>query len=286
MKILITGSSGQLGRCLQEELKEYDYSLLTLRHSDLDISNFDEIERVLSLERPDYVINAAAFTNVPSAEKEQNLALSVNGHGPTNLAISSAKHGINLIHISTNFVFEGDTNSYLDVDAPTNPQNFYGISKLAGERGVTANNPQGGFVIRTSSLFSEYENNFVNKILNKLNNDDREISVVDDQYCQPTYARDLARQIVASIESELAPGTYHGVNAGNATWFEFAKEIAKLSGYKSERIIPIYSSSFDDGVRRPKSAMLKPTFLNDSIYAGRDWISALNDCLERITNEK
>jgi dTDP-4-dehydrorhamnose reductase len=286
VKILITGASGQLGRCLQEEIKNYDYSLSTLCHSDLDISNFDAVERVLSFERPDYVINAAAFTNVPGAEKAQNIALSVNGHGPTNLAISSAKHGIKLIHISTNFVFDGDANSFLDVGVPTNPQNFYGVSKLAGERGVITNNPQGGFIIRTSSLFSEYENNFVNKILSKLNENDKEISVVNDQYCQPTYARDLARQIIALIESKLAPGTYHGVNVGHTTWFEFAQEIAKLSGFKSERVIPISSSSFDDGVKRPKSALLKPTLLSDSIYAGRNWLSALNDCLERRKNEK
>ena len=282
MKILLTGATGQLGKSVQSKVQPRNHSIVTCNRSELDISNFAQVQRLFESERPDYVLNAAAYTNVPAAQKEFNAALSANAYGPLNLALAAENNGAKLIHISTNFVFGGEDLSYADVHAPTSPLNFYGVSKLAGEMAVIAQNSQNNFIVRTSSLYSEYAENFLTKILRKLKDNTSEIKVVSDQYSQPTYAGDLAEQIINLIESESAPGIYHFVNNGNPSWFEFAKAIARISGHNEERILPISFRDFDDGVNRPAAALLRPTLLTNSDPIDRTWISALDDCLKKV----
>lgn len=282
VKILLTGATGQLGKSFQEEIRWHNHTLIAVSHSDLDISNYGQVESILRYESPEYVVNAAAFTNVPNAERNFNEVLKANVYGPANLAQITEKLGMKLVHLSTNFVFEGLENSFEDVNAIANPINFYGKSKHVGEQVVTAFNLKGSFIVRTSSIFSEYENNFLCKILDKLERSAEEITVVNDQYCQPTYARDLARQIIYLIQDGHDPGIYHFVNDGKSSWFEFAQFIAKISGHDEKRIVPVSSRVFNDGVRRPISALLKPTIFNSLDPISREWTSALADCLQRM----
>lgn len=282
MKILLTGASGQLGKCFQEEINKHSYSLIAFARSELDITDYSQVEQIVQRERPDYILNAAAFTNVPNAESNLSDSMKVNAYGPTNLALASEKCEAKLLHISTNFVFAGASKVFEKEDSHAHPINFYGKSKLAGEKLVTAVNLQNSFIVRTSSLFSEFGNNFVNKILTRLSENKQEINVVNDQFCQPTYARDLARQLLYLIQNKSLPGKYHFVNQGETSWFEFAKAITEISGHDKERIVPISSSVFDDGVQRPKSALLLPTTINSGDPINRSWTSALTECLERI----
>lgn len=282
MKILLTGATGQLGKSVQSKIQQSNHSIVTCSRSELDISNYAQVQRVFESERPDYVLNAAAYTNVPAAQKELNAALSSNAYGPLNLALAAEKIGAKLVHISTNFVFDGGDLSYADVHAPTSPLNFYGESKVVGEIAVIAQNIQNSFIVRTSSLYSEYADNFLMKILRKLKDGANEIKVVSDQYCQPTYAGDLAGQIISLIESEYPPGIYHFVNNGNPSWFEFARAIARISGHDEGRILPISFRDFDDGVNRPAAALLRPSLLTNSDPIDRSWVSALDDCLKKM----
>ncbi len=280
MKIVLTGATGQLGKSLQMEIRELDHDLVSFSHSELDISNYKQVEMALMNVKPHCVINAAAYTNVPSAENEINHAMSVNAYGPINLAIATEKISAKLIQISTNFLFDGVDHSWVGVTTPAKPLNFYGVSKLAGELGVVAHNPQNSFIVRTSSLYSENGNNFLTKILGKLKNSSKEINVVSDQYCQPTYTRDLAKQIVKLIQSDSTSGIYHFVNNGHPSWFEFAKQIAIFTGYKEDRVVPISFTDFDDGVKRPAAALLMPTPLTNFDPIDRTWTLALADCLK------
>jgi dTDP-4-dehydrorhamnose reductase len=282
LKILLLGANGQLGRCLQEEVLEYNYELIALSHSDLDIFDYPKLFSFVEKHSPDVVINAAAYTNVPGAETDQSLALSTNSYGALNLASVCRNTQSKLIHISTNFVFDGYSQELQATSAMANPINFYGISKLLGERSSIAYYPEGTFILRTSSLFSEYGKNFIHKVLYKLQNTESSIEIVSDQYGQPTYARDLAKQIFAVIEGKHSPGIYHFVNNGRASWFELAVRLTKMTGFDPSRLVPVVSGVFDDGVRRPVSALLEPSKLNSNNPIDRDWALSLGECLARF----
>jgi dTDP-4-dehydrorhamnose reductase len=283
LKILLFGANGQLGRCLQEEAPEYNHELIALSHSELDIFDYSNLSSFIKEQSPDVVINAAAYTNVPGAETDQNLALSTNTYGALNLASICQNSQSKFIHISTNFVFDGDSQEFQATSAITNPINFYGVSKLLGERSSISYYPEGTFVLRTSSLFSEYGKNFIHKVLSRLQNTDSSIEIVSDQYGQPTYARDLAKQIFALIEGKHSPGIYHFVNSGSASWFELAVCLSELTGFDPSRLLPVASKNFDDGVQRPVSALLEPSKLNSDNPIDRDWTLSLEECLARLT---
>jgi dTDP-4-dehydrorhamnose reductase len=277
LKILLFGANGQLGRSLQEEAPEYDYELIAVSHSELDIFDYSKLSSFIKEQSPDVVINAAAYTNVPGAETDQNLALSTNTYGALNLASICEISQSKFIHISTNFVFGGNSQEFQATSAITNPINFY------GERSSISCYPEGTFVLRTSSLFSEYGKNFIHKVLSRLQNTDSSIEIVSDQYGQPTYARDLAKQIFALIEGKHSPGIYHFVNSGSASWFELAVCLSELTGFDPSRLLPVASKSFDDGVQRPVSALLEPSKLNLDNPIDRDWTLSLEECLARLT---
>ena len=282
MKILLFGANGQLGRCLQEEVLEYNHELIAISHSELDIFNYSKLFSFIKQQRPDVVINAAAYTNVPGAEIDQNLALSTNSYGVLNLASICQNTQSKFIHISTNFVFDGYSPEFQPTSAIANPINFYGVSKLLGERSSISYYPEGTFVLRTSSLFSEYGKNFIHKVLARLQNPDSSVEIVSDQFGQPTYARDLAKQIFAVIEGEYSPGIYHFVNNGSASWFELAVRLTQLTGFDSSRLVPVASKVFDDGVQRPVSAFLEPSKLNSDNPIDREWTLSLEECLARF----
>ena len=197
MKILVTGSNGQLGNELQVIAKSSDWQFLFTDFQELDITDRDAVLKYFEANKPDYCINCAAYTAVDKAESEKELADKINVTGAKNLALACTKTGAALIHISTDFVFDGTASRPLREDKPTAPVNYYGESKLNGELAV-AENLKAHFIIRTSWLYSTFGNNFVKTML-KLGESKPELNIIADQIGSPTYARDLAQVITHII---------------------------------------------------------------------------------------
>lgn len=227
MKVLVTGGNGQLGRCLQDRLQETDYEWQAPDQSKLDITDRPAIVTYFEIFQPDIVINAAAYTAVDKAESDQENAYLVNATAPGYLAESCQTAAIPLIHVSTDYVFDGTATIPYKVSDQTNPQSVYGRTKLAGEQAVQSTLNK-HIIIRTAWVFSEYGNNFVKTML-KLANSHPVLKIVGDQYGCPTYAGDLADailQIVKQIQSgQKHWGLYHYCGDQITSWHGFARAI-------------------------------------------------------------
>ena len=225
MKILITGANGLLGHELSSVLK--DHSLILLSHSQLDISDIDSVNKKIDSTSPDIIINSAAYTQVDNCETNYDLAFKSNAIGPKNLAIKCKQLDIPLIHISTDYVFEGNENkSPLVEDDKLGPKTIYGKTKLEGEKFVKEICDK-YFILRTAWLYGEGKN-FVKTMLN-LSKKNKELKVVNDQIGSPTYAKDLAKAIKEIIEKKSDKyGIYHVTNKGEVSWYEFAKKIFEI----------------------------------------------------------
>ena len=249
LKILVTGKDGQLGYALQELSKnQFEFSWKFTNRSELDITDSMKIQSVLKQFEPDWIINAAAYTDVDGAESNEEIAYKVNADGPYILAKSAKEIGAKLVHISTDYVFDGTKKEpYSENDKP-NPLQVYGKSKLKGELLIQDSNIS-GFIIRTSWVYGNHGKNFVNTIL-KLAKTKNEIQVIDDQFGSPTYVKDLANVVIELVskrqfnEMEL----YHFSNYGVISWFDFAKSIKQLMNLdlKIQRInsCDYYKSNF------------------------------------------
>lgn len=251
MKILICGCNGQLGKELISMLEGTDNIILKTDIDNLDITNFESVDYYISKNKPDVVINAAAFTNVDLCEKEINLAYKVNSLGPKNLAICSEKVNAKFVQISTDYVFDGEDNNLYKEYSKTNPLNVYGHSKLLGEQ-FTQLFCYKHFIIRTSWLYGD-GNNFVKTMIN-LSKHQSEINVVNDQIGSPTSCKDLAICILNLINTEHY-GIYHGSNNGQCSWYEFAKKIFEIKNIDI-KVNPITSKDFKSEVKRPKFSVL------------------------------
>ncbi|HEX8332298.1 MAG TPA: dTDP-4-dehydrorhamnose reductase, partial [Segetibacter sp.] len=227
--ILVTGKNGQLGSEFQAIAPLYpQFDFIFTDRETLDITNRDEVDDFFSKKLPQFCINAAAYTAVDKAETERDLAVRVNAEAVGYLSLACKKHSAKLIHISTDYVFDGTATEPYKEEHETNPVNFYGLTKLMGEELAISNHP-GSIVIRTSWVYSSYGSNFV-KTMIRLMSEKSSINVVNDQFGSPTYARDLAEAILQIIKSSptsvLAPGgIYHFSNSGAISWFEFASAI-------------------------------------------------------------
>ncbi len=223
MKIVITGSKGQLGNDCIEILKDKN-ELLCYDIEDLDITNFDVVDKVISRERPDIVLNCAAFTQVDDCEKQKELSYKINADGPSFLAESLKKNGGKLIHISTDYVFDGNKKvpaSYSEDDI-TSPLSHYGFSKLEGERKIIEVFDN-YLILRTAWVYGINGNNILKTILNLVKADsERELKVVNDQYGSPTWSYTLAKQIEHLIGKDIK-GVYHATSEGYCTWYDFVK---------------------------------------------------------------
>lgn len=253
--VLVTARDGQLGQCFQSlAVKHPNIQFVFKSSSDLDITNTANIEDALKDHTFDYCINCAAYTAVDKAEEAIELADKVNHIGAKLLAESCKKFNVTLIHVSTDFVFDGKaTVPYLEDDI-TNPLGVYGKTKLAGEQAIS-NVLENYFIIRTSWLYSEYGNNFLKTML-RLSKERNEIGVVGDQVGSPTYARDLADMILRLIESKnTSYGVYHYSNKGVVSWYDFAKEIFKLSD-SSITLNKIETKDYPTPAVRPKYSVL------------------------------
>jgi dTDP-4-dehydrorhamnose reductase len=259
MKVFVTGSEGQLGRTLTETLPgTVDLSGGNL--PELDITDLSALEAQFAAERPDFVINAAAYTAVDKAESEPEIARSVNVDGARNVAQAAREVGARVIHLSTDFVFDGVKGEpYTPDDVPA-PVSVYGKTKLDGETAVREATEGDAIVIRTAWLYSRFGQNFVKTML-RLMGEREEISVVADQHGTPTWAGSLAEVIWSAIDQDLSGGVYHWTDGGEASWFEFAEAIyrqGRESGLlnRDVAIRAIPTAEFPTPARRPAYSVL------------------------------
>jgi dTDP-4-dehydrorhamnose reductase len=229
MKVVVTGAKGQLGTDLVNLLVNRGYEVYGYGREELDITNFDQVKQVISEVNPDVVIHAAAYTKVDLAESEPDQAFLINAYGTRNVAVASEAVGAKLVYISTDYVFDGTTNTPYNEFAPTNPLGVYGKSKLAGEQFVRDLHSK-FFIVRTSWVYGKHGNNFVKTML-KLAQERDELMVVHDQVGCPTYTIDLGNCILELIQTEKY-SVYHVSNSGHCSWYEFAKAIFEEAGIK------------------------------------------------------
>jgi dTDP-4-dehydrorhamnose reductase len=278
MKIVIVGSTGQLGTDLMKTLCA-DHELIGLTHQDIEVSNYSSC-LTLKERQPDVIINTAAFHRTDQCEEEPEKTFLINAIGPKNVAKVSKEIRATTMFISTDYVFDGaKSKPYTEDDAP-NPINTYGISKLAGEL-FTRQNPK-HYVIRVASLFgaagaSGKGGNFVETMITKARKQEP-ISVVDDQWMSPTYTRDAAKTMKEIIESQLPFGTYHASNGGFCTWFQFTKQIFSILNL-NPALTPIKASQLQVKAQRPRFSALKSSKLPKYGIQPREWTEALLDYL-------
>ena len=277
MKWLIVGSNGQLGHDLMELLGD---DAVGVDLPDIDITSLPSVEAVIADVDPDVVVNAAAYTAVDAAEEDEAVAMAVNGEGPANLAVvCAARPGVRLVQISTDYVFAGDAPHPYDEGAGTGPQSAYGRTKLAGEQAVRDNLPDRSYIVRTAWLYGVNGNNFVKTML-RLEGERDTVSVVTDQRGQPTWSRDLAAQVIALVESDAPAGVYHGTNSGEASWFDFTREIFRLAGADPERVLPTTAAEFQRPAPRPANSVLgHDRWALVGVAPMRPWQEALAEAL-------
>ena len=272
MRVLATGANGQLGQELVEILPERGHEVVALSRSELDVTVPAAVERAVEAHSPKLVVNAAAYTNVDGSETETGTAYAINALGPRNLAKACERRGCELLHVSTNYVFDGTSERpYEPFDLP-NPISAYGRTKLAGEEYVKHLSNR-WYLVRTAGVYGE-GHNFVRTMLRVAKERDV-LKIKDDEFISPTYARDLAEGIAAVIETGLY-GLYHLTNSGSCSWYEFAEEIFSLSGAEVE-VLPIPTSEYPLPAARPANGVLS-TLGGPSL---RHWREALADYLER-----
>ncbi|HDP74792.1 MAG TPA: dTDP-4-dehydrorhamnose reductase [Bacteroidales bacterium] len=281
MRVLITGSNGQLGRAIKKESQNFES--LKLYFTDIeetDICSKESVKAAFEKYTPNIVVNCAAYTAVDSAEDERENAYALNAQAPANLAEQCVTKNIKLIHISTDYVFDGKGNTpYLETDK-VNPLSVYGQSKLKGEELAMAIGNT--MVIRTSWLYSAYGNNFMKSIL-KYGQERPELRVVFDQTGTPTLANDLAiaiLQIVQKTDKLFVPEIFHFSNQGVCSWFDFAYEIIKQAGL-STKIIPITTNEYPTKAIRPQYSVLNKQKISNLLEMGiPHWRQSLVKCLQ------
>jgi dTDP-4-dehydrorhamnose reductase len=278
MTWLITGAAGQLGTAVQHELSSRELQYFAADSKQLDITDQYSVDEMISDTNPEVIVNCAAWTDVDGAEENPEMAYQVNALGPKHLAIASKRIGTKLIHISTDYVFSGDSQTPWLESAEMNPVSRYGITKRDGECFVRNFYADGSYIVRTAWLYSAKGKNFAKTMLTLAQKDHREVRVVNDQFGQPTSANDLAQQIVDLVLSESNSGIYHGTNSGQATWYEFAQNIFDLAGANVERIVPVSSLEFQSVATRPSYSVLgHNNWGNTKMSEMRDWRLALAD---------
>lgn len=287
INLWVTGADGQLGKCLFDVLQSnHRIRAVFSRRSDLDLSSSDAVRKFITEHAVDAVINAAAYTAVDKAEDEPDAALHANADIPQILANVCAQCGIPMIHVSTDYVFDGTaTKPYAESDTE-NPQSQYGMSKYLGEQEVLFAGKR-NIIIRTSWLYSEYGHNFVKTML-RLGNQKEQISVVNDQVGSPTYAGHLASALVKLVEEVVsAPnkdfgGVYHYANTGTATWFDLATAVMKIKDLPC-KVNPCSTKEYPTKAARPAYSVLQTQKIQ-SIFDLQiaDWKEALREALAKM----
>ncbi len=289
-RLALIGAGGMLARMVRE-MAPPEYEILPFGRSDFDVTNRSRVLKELTSLRPDVILNCAAYTHVDGAEAEEPLATEVNGAGPGHLAEAALLCGATLLHISTDYVFDGEKGSpYTEEDRP-NPRSAYGRSKLAGEQAILASGLKAFFIVRTSWLYGPGGKNFVETII-RLGKEREELRIVADQVGTPTYTRDLARALFNLLDLPQNPvgaepfGIYHVSGAGEASWYEFAKAIlaclASTEEVKARRVFPISTEEYPLPARRPAySVFSKAKYRRATGAEIPDWRASLKDYVQR-----
>lgn len=286
-KLLVFGRRGQLGTALHTFGQSHEqFEIRVLGRPDVDLTDSRSVAALIDTENPDGIINAAAYTAVDDAEQDEENAFRLNATAPHWLAKCAKKRDIPLIHVSTDYVFDGNSETPYRPNDDIAPINTYGRTKLAGEWGCLGTHPDKTYVVRTSWVYSEWGSNFVKTML-KLGETRTELAVVHDQVGSPTYAADLAQACLDMMSQILdgvvdAPGIYHFSNAGTCSWFEFAQEIFKSS--ESMNLSETTSEKFPRPAKRPQFSKLDVTKFEETFsITTRPWQNALDECLKNLT---
>jgi dTDP-4-dehydrorhamnose reductase len=286
MKILVTGANGQLGRCLADVLKDADAEFFFLDKTQMDLSKPDAVRSQLDKFRPDFVVNAAAYTAVDKAESEPELAQLINATSPEVMALWCHTNNAGFIHVSTDYVFDGSGSKPYRENDVVNPTSVYGRTKLAGEVAVLKVNPA-AIIIRTAWVFSEYGHNFVKTML-RLGAQKNELKVVEDQIGCPTYAGDLATaiKIILARLQEGHIGIYHFCGDLSVSWYEFAREIIAIAKErnilnKEVTVTNISTCDYPTTALRPTYSVLDTSKINRVFdIKPSDWRKSLRNILE------
>lgn len=282
MRILVTGANGQLGNCLRKTFSnDKDLEVVYTDVQDLDITDREEVDHFIRENNFDFIVNCAAYTAVDRAETDDLKAAAINTVAVGNIAQAAAKHRVKVIHISTDYVFNGENyRPYEENDEPY-PRSIYGRTKLEGE-GILTSFCQDALIIRTAWLYSEFGGNFVKTML-RLASEHKSINVVADQIGSPTYAGDLADAIHHILRhNKWLPGIYHFTNEGVASWFDFSKAIFELAG-KNVEVNPIPTSQYPTPAKRPLYSVLSKMKIKNTYGVKIPyWRDSLKKCLSLL----
>lgn len=278
MSWLVTGAGGQLGTDLLRRLPD----ATGLTHAQLDVTDADAVSACLQRLRPQVVINATAYTAVDAAESDEDTAYAVNATGPANLARAAADIGARLVHVSTDYVFAGDSADPYAPDAPKGPKTAYGRTKLAGERLVREALPDASWVVRTAWVYGQTGGNFV-KTMARLEKERETLTVVADQHGSPTWSADLAAGLIGLARSDATPGIYHCTNSGQTTWHGLARAVFEELGADPDRVHPTTSAEFVRPAPRPEFSVLSNAEWNAAgLPVMRDWRDALHAAFTEV----
>lgn len=282
MNILVTGCNGQLGNEIQLLEKEYpQHTYFNTDVAELDITNQLAVNDFINRHVIDGVINCAAYTAVDKAEGDKELCTTLNTVAPSYLAAAIDKRGGWIIHVSTDYVFDGTHHTpYVETDTPS-PDSVYGSTKLAGELGVSKFCKK-HMIIRTAWLYSAFGNNFV-KTMIRLGKEKTELGVIFDQIGTPTYARDLAVAIMTAVDKGIETGVYHFSNEGVISWYDFTKAIHRIAGIKDCKVRPLHTSEYPTAANRPAYSVLDKTKIKQTYGIEIPyWEDSLKECIERL----
>jgi dTDP-4-dehydrorhamnose reductase/dTDP-4-dehydrorhamnose 3,5-epimerase len=283
LKFMVTGVNGQLGHDVMMKLKMLNFDVIAPSRGEFDLTNKNQVKNYIINEKPDVIIHCAAYTAVDKAEDEKDLCYSVNVEGTRAVAEAAKEINAKVVYVSTDYVFDGLGQEPHSEEKETNPVNYYGYTKEQGEK-IVRELVDKHFIVRTSWVYGSNGNNFVKTML-KLAETKNEISVVSDQIGAPTYSKDLAEFIIDLVQTKQY-GTYHGVNEGYCSWYEFAKTIFEKSGIEV-KVNPIPTKDFPTKAKRPlNSRLTKDNTDKAGVSRLPQWQDALTRFINNLNNEK
>lgn len=283
MKILVTGSNGQLGNEMRLANVRYpQFELILTDKDELDICDGSAVDAFVAANRPDIIVNCAAYTAVDKAEDDEGTAYRINVDAVRHLGQAAVKHGAKLVHVSTDYVFDGNGHVPYTENMPVNPVSAYGRTKLKGEQ-ILQEFDADAMIIRTAWLYSSFGNNFVKTML-RLGSERDVLNVVADQIGTPTYAADLAEVIYQILVYHVwKPGIYHFTNEGVCSWYDFTQMIFRLTGNTSCKVMPINSDAYPVRTKRPHYSVLDKTKIKQTFgFEIPYWLDGLERCLKQL----